>query len=216
MKKAVIFDLDGTLTDTITAISYFGNKALAENGIGPIETDVYKYLVGDGRDALIHRMLEKHNADTDENFEKVGKIYDKYYEADPLYMTDAYDGIREAILEMRGRGIKTAVCSNKPNNVAQDVIAKIFGEGYFDYVFGETEGVPVKPDATPALIVAKALGLSPDECLFTGDTKVDMATAKNAKMTAIGVLWGFRDYDELKNAGADFIIEHPSEYKKLI
>lgn len=216
MKKAVIFDLDGTLTDTITAISYFGNKALGENGFDPISPDVYKYLVGDGRNVLIHRMLKEHNADTDENFEKVGKLYDEYYEADPLYKTDAYEGIREAIIEMRGRGIKTAVCSNKPNNVAQDVIAKIFGDGYFDYVYGETEGIPTKPDAAPALMAAKALGLSPEECIFTGDTKVDMATAKNANMTAIGVLWGFRDYDELKNSGADYIIEHPSEYKKFI
>ena len=216
MKKAVIFDLDGTLTDTITAITHFANKALAENGFGPISSDVYKYLVGDGRDTLVHRMLKEHNADTDENFEKVAKLYDEYYEADPLYKTDAYEGIREAIIEMRSRGIKTAVCSNKPNNVAQDVIAKIFGDGYFDYIFGATEGIPVKPDAAPALMAAKALGLSPEECLFTGDTKIDMATAKNANMTAIGVLWGFREYEELKNSGADYIIEHPSEYKKFI
>lgn len=216
MKKAVIFDLDGTLTDTITAISHFGNLALGENDLPPIEKDVYKYLVGNGRDNLIHRMLKECNADTEENFIKVGTVYDKYYEADPLYKTDAYDGIREAILEMRSRGIKTAVCSNKPDNVAQDVIAKIFGSGYFDFVCGERSGVPIKPDAAPALLVAKELGLTPDECIFTGDTKVDMSTAKNANMTAIGVLWGFRDYDELKNSGADFIIKHPSEYKKFI
>ena len=161
-----------------------------------------------------HFLIKKENIK--ENFIKVSAVYDRYYEADPLYKTDAYDGIREAITEMRSRGIKTAVCSNKPDNVAQDVISKIFGEGYFDYICGERKGIPIKPDPAPALLVAKELGLTPDECIFTGDTKIDMATAKNAGMTAIGVLWGFRDYDEIKNAGADIIIEHPSEYKKYI
>ena len=87
--KAVIFDLDGTLTDTIAAITYFGNRALGDHGFGPIESDTYKYLVGDGRTLLIHRMLAYHNADTDENFRKVCKTYDTYYEADPMYKTDA-------------------------------------------------------------------------------------------------------------------------------
>ena len=111
--KAVIFDLDGTLTDTLTAISHFGNLALTDNGFEPIEKNEYKYLVGNGRDILIHRMLAFHNADTEENYKKVGSVYDEYYEADPMYKTDAYDGIKEALTELKRRGIKHQVLNAK-------------------------------------------------------------------------------------------------------
>lgn len=214
--KAVIFDLDGTLTDTIAAITHFGNRALAEHGFGPIKSDTYKYLVGDGRTLLIHRMLAYHNADTDENFQKVCKTYDTYYEADPMYMTDAYPGIKSVIKELKAHGIKTAVCSNKPGNVVEGVIEKVFDKGDFDYVYGQTEGIPTKPDAAPALKVSEKIGVPPCECIFTGDTNVDIRTAKNAKMTSVGVLWGFRTRNELEEAGADYIIEKPEEYLKLI
>lgn len=214
--KAVIFDLDGTLTDTLTAISHFGNLALTANGFEPIEKNEYKYLVGNGRDVLIHRMLAFHNADTEENFEKVGSVYDEHYEADPMYKTDAYDGIKEALSSLKERGIKLAVCTNKPDNVAQDVIKLVFGEGVFDFVCGVYEGGLPKPDPSRALLIAQKLGVKPEECLFTGDTYVDMSTAKNAGMTAVGVLWGFRDREELVKSGADIIISSPDEYVNCI
>lgn len=214
--KAIIFDLDGTLTDTLTAISHFGNLALTANGFEAIEKNEYKYLVGNGRDVLIHRMLAYHNADTEENFEKVGKVYDKHYEADPMYKTDAYDGIKEVLSALKKRGIKLAVCTNKPDNVAQDVIKLVFGDDAFDFVCGVYDGGLPKPDPSRALVIAQKLGVKPEECLFTGDTYVDMHTAKNAGMTALGVLWGFRDREELIEAGADIIISSPDEYINYI
>lgn len=214
--KAVIFDLDGTLTNTLNAIAHFGNLALCENGFGAIETDAYRHLVGNGRAVLIHRMLAWHNADTEENFNKVCTVYDAHYEADPLYDTDAYDGIRPVLNELKERKVKLAVCSNKPDNVVNDVVRKVFGNNIFDYVCGATDDMPVKPDPAPALKIAYELGVSPSDCIFTGDTNVDILTAKNAGMTSIGVLWGFRDYDELKEAGADYIISTPAEYLKYI
>lgn len=214
--KAVIFDLDGTLTNTINAIAHFGNTALHENGFGDIDTETYKYLVGDGRTVLIHRMLQYHNADTEENFQKVCKTYDFYYESDPLYDTDAYDGIRKILKELKRLGIKTAVCSNKPSNVVHDVVLKVFGENVFDFVYGATDEMPTKPNPLPALYVAQKLGVEPKDCIFTGDTNVDILTAKNAGMLSIGVLWGFRDFEELKKAGADYIISNPSEYLNYI
>ncbi len=214
--KAVIFDLDGTLTNTLDAIAHFGNLSLAANGFGVIEKDKYKYLVGDGRVLLIHRMLKCFDADTDENYEKVAAVYDRHYEADPMYMTDAYDGMREIVAKLRASGIKTAVCSNKPDNVVNDVVKKVFGENSFDYVCGVREGMPTKPDPAAALEIARFLGVKPEECIFTGDTSVDMNTAKNAGMTSVGVLWGFRDRAELEAAGAMHIISSPSEYLKYI
>lgn len=214
--KACIFDLDGTLTNTINAIAHFGNLALTAFGFEPIPVEDYKRHVGDGRTVLIHRMLKARNADTEENFEKVCRIYDDGYEADPLYDTDAYEGIRDLLCELKKCGIKTAVCTNKPDNVAQDVILKIFGSGVFDTVCGVIDGCPTKPDPYNAVKIMKALGVTADECLFLGDTNVDIKTGKNAGITTLGVLWGFRDRAELEAAGADYIISHPSEVLNII
>ena len=215
MKKLCIFDLDGTLTDTITAIAHFGNTALGAIGLAPVEKDKYKKFVGDGRVLLIHRMLDYYNADTPENYEKVCREYDRCYEADPMYKTDAYEGIREVIDELRGMGVKLAVCSNKPHNVVCDVVKTVFGDK-FDIVRGVEDGGKTKPDPESALDIISRAGVSAEECVFIGDTNVDIRTAKNAGIESIGVLWGFRDEKELRDAGADHIIEHPSEIIKTV
>ena len=189
--KACIFDLDGTLTNTINAIAHFGNIALAAFGLPEIPVEDYKIYVGDGRDKLIHRMLR-------------------------VYGTDAYDGIRELLEELKENGIKIAVCSNKPDNVVHFVTDNIFGENYFDAVHGVIDGMPTKPNPFTALEIAKKLGVKPSECLFLGDTNVDIFTAKNAGMTSVGVLWGFRTRNELVQAGADYIAENPHVILQLI
>ena len=214
--KAVIFDLDGTLTDTLTAISHFGNLALTDNGFEPIEKNEYKYLVGNGRDILIHRMLAFHNADTEENYKKVGSVYDEYYEADPMYKTDAYDGIKEALTELKRRGIKLAVCTNKPDNVAQDVIKLVFGDGVFDFVCGVYEGGLPKPDPSRALVIAKKLGVKPEECIFIGDSGMDVLTGVNSGAYPVGELWGYRGEEELLANGAKVIINEPMELISVI
>ena len=216
MIKACIFDLDGTLTDTIRAIAHFGNMALNAYGLESISVEDYKIYVGDGRDKLIHRMLSARGADTPEMFEKAGRVYDENYEKDFLYDTDAYDGIRELLQSLKDKGIKIGVCSNKPDDAAQCVIETIFGKNYFDAVMGVVSGFPTKPDPYSALEIAKKLGVTPDECLFIGDTKVDIATAKNAGMTSVGVLWGFRSQTELVQAGADYIAPEPNVILQLV
>lgn len=215
MTKLCIFDLDGTLTNTIPAISHFGNSALEKFGFPSIPDDRYKILVGNGRDLLIHRMLEEFDADNDENFDNVGKAYDAAYEADPLYKTAPYDGITELLDNLKNAGLKIAVLTNKPDNVAQDVV-KLFFQNRFDLVVGQKPGVKTKPDPEGALNIASELGVTTSECVFIGDTYVDISTGKNAGMKSIGVLWGFRDEAELKNAGADVIVSHPSEIFDII
>lgn len=207
--KACIFDLDGTLTDTINAIAHFGNLALTTFGMKALPTENYKLYAGDGRDTLIHRILKASNNDTEEMFKCVRKVYDKNYEKDYIYDTDAFDGIRNLLDELKKRNIKLAVCSNKPDNVVHFVIDSIFGEGYFEEVCGIIDGMKTKPNPETALKIAKLLGVKPDECLFIGDTNVDILTAKNANMTSVGVLWGFRAKEELVTAGADFIVDKP-------
>ena len=216
MIKAVLFDLDGTLSDTIHTIAYYGNLALSTHGFPEIPTETYKKLVGNGRDLLIHRMLEYHNADTEENYIKVGKKYDDEYENDVMYLTKPYDGTPELLKDLKKDGIKCAVLSNKPHNVTGPVVELLFGKGTLDLCAGAKQGIPIKPAPDGALEIAKELGLSPEECIFVGDTYVDITTGKNAKMKTIGVLWGFRDEEELKNAGADFIVSHPSEIYDII
>lgn len=214
--RTCIFDLDGTLTNTINAIAHFGNMALAAYGMEALSVEDYKIYVGDGRDKLIHRILAAHNADTPDLFEKVRDVYDKNYEKDYLYDTDAYDGIRELLKELKDMGIKIAVCSNKPDNVVHFVLENIFGRDYFDYVTGVKDGMPTKPDPYAVLKICDTLNVKPSECLFLGDTNVDIFTAKNAGMTSVGVLWGFRSRTELVQAGADYIAETPHVILQLV
>ena len=181
-----------------------------------IPVEDYKIYVGDGRDKLIHRMLGVYGKDNAEMFEKVRDVYDENYENDYLYDTDAYDGIRELLEELKENGIKIAVCSNKPDNVVHFVTDNIFGENYFDAVHGVIDGMPTKPNPFTALEIAKKLGVKPSECLFLGDTNVDIFTAKNAEMTSVGVLWGFRTRNELVQAGADYIAENLHVILQLI
>lgn len=214
--KACIFDLDGTLTDTLAAIAHFGNSALAANGFGIYDIDRYRAFVGDGRRKLIERMLDAQGALTDENYTAVCAAYDAAYEADPLYKTAAYDGIHELLAALRALGLRIAVCSNKPDNVVRGVIDRVFASDTFDFVRGAIDGGAVKPDPSLALEIAEKLGARPDECLFIGDTNVDIFTAKNALMTSVGVLWGFRDRAELADAGADYIIAEPRELLQIV
>ncbi|NDO18363.1 HAD family hydrolase [Lachnospiraceae bacterium MD329] len=211
-----IFDLDGTLTDTIRAITHFGNMALEEFGMSGLSVEDYKIYVGDGRDKLIHRILSAHNADTPDLFEKVRDVYDAGYESDYLYDTNAYDGIKDVLYGLKQRGIKIAVCSNKPDNVVHFVTDNIFGKNYFDAVSGVIDGMPTKPNPHTALKIAEMFNAAPSECLFLGDTNVDIFTAKNAGMTSVGVLWGFRSREELTQAGADYIAEKPRDILQLL
>lgn len=213
--EVCIFDLDGTLTDTLEAISHFGNTALAANGFKVFEKDRYREFVGDGRVKLIERMLSAQGALNNANYAAVCAAYDTAYEADPLYKTDAYDGIHELLAALKAAGIRLAVCSNKPDNVVRGVIERVFASDVFDCVHGVTDGGAVKPDPSAALEIAEKLGAKPDECLFIGDTNVDIFTAQNAGMTSVGVLWGFRDRAELEAAGADYIIAAPNEILQI-
>ncbi|MCI8403585.1 MAG: HAD family hydrolase [Clostridia bacterium] len=214
--KACIFDLDGTLTDTLNAIAHFGNFALSKFGFAELPTENYKIYAGNGRDKLIHRILGEHNADTPELFERVRDVYDTAYESDYLYETNAFDGICSLLDELKKMEIKIAVCSNKPDNVVHFVTDNIFGKNYFDAVCGVIDGMPVKPDPYTPLKIASELGVTPEDCLFLGDTNVDIITAKNAGMTSVGVLWGFRTRTELVQARADYIAENPHTILQLI
>lgn len=211
MKKMCIFDLDGTLINSLPAISHFANTAIAEAGLAPIDADTYRYYVGDGMDTLLHRCLAHYNADTPENFAKVREVYKSGYDNDVLYETHAYDGIKELLEQLKSKGIKICVLSNKPDNAVSDAVYQLFGKDCFDMVIGQIDGIPKKPAPDSVFEICKRMGISPAETVFVGDTNVDVQTGKNAGAYTIGVLWGYRDEKELRENGADIIIDSPAE-----
>ena len=210
MIKLCIFDMDGTLVNTIDTIAHFGNSALKKFGLDPIPTDDYKLMVGNGSDILVERMLKKLGAD--ENLKKsVHPYYVDIYDNDFMYLTDLYDGIKDMLKELKKRGIKTAVLSNKDDATAKKVADKLFDEGTIDLCLGARPGIALKPDPEAVFEIMEHFGSKKDECLYIGDTATDIKTAKNAGLYSIGVLWGFRDREELETAGADVIISDPIE-----
>lgn len=209
MIKAVIFDFDGTLMNTIPTIAKYCDAALKYVGLPAIADEAkYKSYVGNGRDDLMHTILGYCNADTPENYENAGREYDRLYSADMLSGSYVYDGIWELLDNLKKEGIKVAVCSNKPHDIASGMVAEVFGDT-FDECFGKRDGVPRKPAPDSAFEIAKKLGVEPNECAFVGDTLTDVKTGENAGMFTIAVSWGFRDRDSLKSA--DVLADAPCE-----
>lgn len=215
MIKACIFDMDGTTVNTINSIAYFANNALAKAGLDIIETDVYKKLVGNGAKVLVEKMIKTVGAD-ESYFEKVSPEYNTTYENDFLYLTEPYEGVPDMLKALKEMGITVAILSNKPHSTAIKVSDALFGEGLVDLCYGARENIALKPDPEGVFAIMDELGLSKDECVYIGDTSTDMKTGKSAELYTVGVLWGFRDREELESSGADVIISHPSELIDIV
>ena len=211
MSKCVIFDLDGTILDTISAITYYVNKTFAEEGIEPILEEDCKYYAGNGARVLIERSLASRGITDEGEITRILAIYKKHYDDAPLYLTKPFDGIVDMLAELRRHGYKLAVVSNKPDTAAAPIVRHFFGDA-FDRVNGALDGIPVKPDPTISLRVLADLGIAREDSIFVGDTYVDMETGKNlGSSKVIGVLWGFRKRDELEGAGADAVVTTAGE-----
>ena len=214
MKTAVIFDLDGTVSNTIDTIAYFANLALEHFGFAPIETEKYKYLVGNGAKLLIERALRHVNAPM-EKFDEVYKFYVEEYDKDFMFLTRPYDGIIEMLDALNKKGIKTAVLTNKPHMTACKVIEDLFGERILLCRGVKDDGI-TKPAPDGVYEIMKVLDLKKEEILYVGDTGTDMETGKNAGLFTVGVSWGFRTKEELEKNGADVIIDKPEQLLELL
>lgn len=202
---ACIFDLDGTLANTLHSIAHFGNAALKEYGLPTIPDEQYKTLVGNGADVLMHRMLNTVGAQfPEEKIQQFRAFYDKCYESDPMALVKPYPGIPEILQKLRALGMKIGVLSNKPDNMAQYIVKDLFGD-LVDQVHGQRTGIPTKPDPTAVLRMAQDFAVDPARILYCGDSGVDMQTGCNAGMHPCGVLWGFRGEQELRENGAEFL-----------
>lgn len=209
--KAVIFDLDGTLSDSILSIAYCANRALEKFGLMPFETKRYQYFVGDGAAELIRRALQNQPFDRMDLFDEVMEEYKKLFAVDCMYEVKPYDGILELLTELKKRGLKIAVLSNKPHPNTCKVIHDLFGDGVFDIVQGQISEIRKKPSPDGVFRISEKLGVPIEEILYVGDTNTDMQTGKGAGAFTAGVLWGFRDRAELEENHADVIVEHPLE-----
>lgn len=216
MKRAVIFDLDGTLSDSIASMKYCGDRALAPFGYGPFPESDYKYFVGDGAANLVKRALKAGGDEELVHFEEAFALYKKYFAADCMYRVKPYDGIRPLLAALKENGLKIAVLSNKPHDQTIDVIETLFGRGYFDVIQGQKDGLPIKPDPSGVFAILKQLDLTVNDILYLGDTATDMKTGKSAGAFTVGALWGFRDRRELEEGHADAIISHPLELLDFI
>ena len=216
MSKCVIFDLDGTILDTIEAITYFVNVTFGEIGLEPILVDDCKYYAGNGARVLIERALASRGITDDARVTEVLAIYKKHYDDDPLYLTRPFDGIPEMLAKLRSAGYKLAVVSNKPDSAAKPIVEHFFGDA-FDAVTGAVDGYPCKPDAALSVKILTELGVATEDSVFVGDTYVDMETGKNlCSEKVIGCLWGFRDRAELVGSGADAVVSTSDELYEAI
>lgn len=210
MIKACIFDLDGTLANTLESMAYVANEILEKLKLTPQPVENFKYYSGEGADMLIRRCLKDAGDPELMHYEECRSLYREKFDADPLYKVVPYDGIMETLKELKNRGMKLAVCSNKPHVAAVKVIAQMF-DGYFDLVIGQSDAIRRKPAPDGPLKAAAEFGASSEECMYIGDTRTDMETGTAAGMHTIGALWGFRDREELENNGADIVAAVPGD-----
>lgn len=206
--KAVIFDLDGTLINSLNDLADSVNKVLKLYNLPTYDIESYKYRVGNGIRKLMERSLpaDKQNL-LDEALEKFKAIYAEHN----LDKTRPYDNIIDLLQKLQAQNIKLGVCTNKHDEAAKAIIKKLFGEKIFDQVIGDKPGLKRKPDPSKVLAIAQNWHIKPQEIAYLGDSGVDMQTAVNANMLAVGVLWGFRTAEELKENGADILINSPLE-----
>ena len=214
--KACIFDLDGTLTDTLESLVYSVNASLAELNLPPITPMQCRRFVGNGARVLMERALIASGDEGAARIEEGMEAYGRIFGENCMYHVEPYDGIPDVLEAMKQKGIKLAVLSNKPHRQTVNVVETVFGKGYFEFVQGQIDGIPKKPDPGCVYELLSKMGVAKEECLYVGDSEVDVATGIAAGVTCIGVEWGFRDRQELIDAGAEHLVDHPLQLLNFI
>ena len=213
-KKLLIFDLDGTIADTLCSIMEAVNMCMKHYGFAQKSYDEVRAAVGNGARVLIMNTMPAEQASDPARAEEIYKYFQTCYSATYNHIDGCYEGMKEAMLELRDRGYTLAVLSNKPDAYVKGIIASLFDARTIPIAMGETE-LPKKPDPTAPHYIAKTRGYAPDECVFIGDSDVDIRTAQNSGMTSIAVSWGFRLRTALEECAPDMIIDHPSQLLEI-
>jgi len=213
--KAVIFDLDGTLVDSIQGIAYSLNRMLAENGFPVHSVEECKNMVGNGFIELVRRALpENHRSDEEISrcLSRLREIYGRHFD----YGMYVYDGMTDLLEYLQSHNVRFAVDTNKDEGVAREIMQRFFPGFSFFRVAGTTPDMPKKPNPARALSILSDMGVSPVECIYLGDSEVDIITAKNAGVMPVSAAWGFRGAERLAAAGAENIIQKPMELVRYL
>lgn len=210
MKRLVIFDLDGTLINSIGDLCVSVNQALEKCGFATHPEDAYRFMVGDGVMKLFERALPE-GARTEENILRIRDLFIPFYELHNADLSHPYEGIPELLEDLQKRGVKMAVASNKYHSATLKLIAHFFPNIHFELVLGNREGVPRKPNPRIVEEILEYTKVGKNEVLYVGDTNVDMQTAKSAEVDCLGVSWGFRPKVELAAHNPLAIIDNPSQ-----
>jgi phosphoglycolate phosphatase len=212
--KAVLFDLDGTLVNSLIDIADSMNKVLQERQFPTHSYEVINDFIGSGLRNLVSKALPETHKD-EATIESTFQAMIETYRENCINKTFAYDGIIELLDELKSRNIKMAILSNKADELTKKIGGTLFPD-YFEFVMGLKSEATKKPNPGAAIAISKDLGFSPEEVLYVGDSDIDMQTAKNANMYAVGVSWGYRPKEELVAEGAQSIINHPLELLELL
>ena len=207
--KTIIFDLDGTLVDSLTDIAKAANEVLGKLGFPQHPQNNYRHFVGDGLQTLAARMVPEGTSDAQIN--TVADRFRTVYKDCWADNSRPYPGVLKMLEILNQIPVNLAVLSNKPDDFTQLFVHKLFPEKTFGQVMGSRPGIPKKPDPTAAFAISEYFDSKYGDCLMVGDSGVDMKTGKNGSMTSLGVSWGFRSCQELIDSGADLVIDHPSE-----
>ena len=212
--KCAVFDLDGTLINTIDDLANACNILLKRSGVEPRWTmEDYKRFVGNGARLLVKRAFG--NKLSEEQLDEQYELFKPLYNEIKLDNAFTYDGIKEVVSALKSQGVKLAVCTNKPDLAAVGMVTAFFGEGVFDVIQGAVDGFPKKPDPTVPRIILEKLGVSPSETVWIGDSDVDVFSAHNLGCASVAVTWGFRSRESLEAANPDYIIDLPKEIIKI-
>ena len=211
--QAVLFDMDGTVLDTLDDLYDSVNRSLAEFSLPPVSKAHVRRCLGNGAAYLVSHSVP--SGCSPELEAEVLAFYKPWYDAHCLIKTKPYDGILQLMETLRADGVSQAIISNKPDSAVQE-LAEAFFPGLMDVVIGESPAVKRKPSPDTVLAAASQMGLMASDCVYIGDTEVDLETARNAGMDCIPVSWGFRTEEQLRAAGAEEIIRSPEELKKKL
>lgn len=211
--EAVIFDLDGTLTDTLADLRSSVNFALSQFGFSERTTEEIRSFVGNGVRRLIYLSVPDNTPD--ETSEECLSVFKEHYKANSLIETKPYDGITEMLTELKSRGVKTAVVTNKMHSAAVGIVEHFFGN-LIDTTVGQIDGVSQKPKPDGIYKALEMLGTEKEKSVYVGDSEVDCITAKNAGIPCVGVTWGFRDREVLTENGAEYIADSVRELTELL
>lgn len=217
MINVCILDLDGTLIDTVDSLLYTVNATMKELLLPEITWHQCRDFVGNGARSLLEQsILNSCEVCEEELLEKALVIFGPIFVKSCMYKVEPYEGIQEVLDDLKSQGIRLAVLSNKPHARTVDIVENFFGKGYFEYVQGQREDVPRKPDPESIYYTIKQMNAKKEECVYVGDSEVDMETGERSNVKTIGVSWGFRDRDVLESLNPTIIVDKPEQLLSCI